>query len=119
MTFTPATHKLHAGQLDQRITLQQRAPGQDALGNASGAWVTVREDWARARPLRGREFFAAGQTQASAEVEFTIRWSDDVSAAWRVLWNGTPHDIVAPPMAIDGQRQWLQLMCATGVRDAT
>lgn len=105
-----------AGYLDQRLTLQQRAAGQDALGDASGAWQTVATVWAHAKPLRGREFFAAGQLQAALDVQFTIRYRADVATTWRVLWRGVPHEIVSPPIDVDGRREYLELMCASGIR---
>jgi SPP1 family predicted phage head-tail adaptor len=117
MSTTLATARITAGQLTQRITLQSRAAGADVLGQASGAWTTVAEVWAKARPLRSRELFAAGQMQNVTDVEFTIRWRTDVGATWRVLWRGTPHDITGEPIDVDGQQQWLELMAASGLRD--
>lgn len=118
MSTTPATSAITAGQLDQRLTLQSRAEGSDARGQASGAWTDVATVWGRARPLRSRELFAAGQVQNVSDVEFTIRWRADVRTTWRVLWRGVPHDITGEPIAVDGQQMWLQLLAATGVRDA-
>jgi SPP1 family predicted phage head-tail adaptor len=117
VTSTAATARITAGMLTQRITLQSRAAGQDLLGQASGAWTTVGDVWARARPLRSRELFAAGQVQNVTDVEFTIRWRADVRTTWRVLWRGQPYDITGEPIDIDGQQQWLELLAANGVRD--
>lgn len=117
MVATTSTARITAGQLDQRLTLQSRAGGVDALGQASGAWQDVATVWGKARPLRSRELFAAGQMQDVSDVEFTVRFRDDVRATWRVLWRGTPHDITGAPIDIDGQRQWLQLLASSGVRD--
>ena len=117
MVQTLATARITAGALDQRLTLQSRAAGADVLGQPSGAWQTVATVWGRARPLRSRELFAAGQVQNVSDVEFTIRWRSDVLATWRVLWRGTPHDITGAPIDVDGQRQYLQLLAASGVRD--
>lgn len=108
-----------AGELDQRVTLQQRASGQDSLGQASGAWQDVATVWARREPLRGRELFAAGEMQASADVRFTIRWRTAVTASMRVLWNSVPHDIVGEPIDVDSGGHTLELMCATGLRNVT
>ena len=117
MTTTVATARITAGQLDQRLTLQSRAAGIDTQGQPSGAWVEQAIVWGRARPLRSRELFAAGQTQNVSDVEFTIRWRADVQTTWRVLWRGVPHDITGAPIDIDGQQQWLQLLASTGMRD--
>lgn len=109
--------RITAGMLTQRITLQVRAAGQDVLGQASGAWSSVADVWARARPLRSRELFAAGQVQNVTDVEFTIRWRADVRNTWRVLWRGQPYDITGEPIDVDGARIWLELLAASGVRD--
>jgi SPP1 family predicted phage head-tail adaptor len=109
--------------LDQRITLQSRATGVDALGQESPAWADlpdVPEVWAQAITKRGREYFAAGSVQADAGVVFRIRYRADVllnSATLRVVWRGVPYDIVEPPQDIDGQREAVDLVCSTGARD--
>ncbi len=118
MSTTRATATIAAGQLDQRLTLQSRAAGSDARGQASGAWTDVATVWGRARPLRSRELFAAGQVNNVSDVEFTTRWRADVRATWRVLWRGVPHDITGEPIDVDGQQSWLQMLASTGVRDA-
>lgn len=105
------------GELDQRLTLQQRAGGTDVLGQPSGAWQDVATVWGRARPLRSRELFAAGQVQNVSDVEFTIRFRADVQANWRVLWRGVPHDITGRPIDVKGQRTHLELLATSGVKD--
>ena len=116
MATTASTARITAGQLDQRITLQQRSAGADVLGQPSGAWADVASVWAKARPLRSRELFAAGQIENVTDVEFTIRWRADVRNTWRVLWRGVAHDITGMPIDIDGQQQWLELLASSGVR---
>ena len=117
MVQTASTARITAGQLDQRLTLQSRATGVDVLGQASGAWADVATVWGRARPLRSRELFAAGAMQDVTDVEFTIRHRDGITANMRVIWRGVPHDITGQPIDIDGQRQWLELLTSSGVRD--
>lgn len=113
----PTNARIAVGHLDQRLTLQSRATGVDANGQPSGAWQTVATVWGRARPLRSRELFAAGQVQNVSDVEFTVGWRPDVASTWRVLWRGVPHDITGAPIDIDGQKRWLQLLAASGLRD--
>lgn len=117
MSTTAATARIHSGLLTQRVTIQRRAAGVDVLGQASGAWSTLAEVWARARPLRSRELFAAGQIQNVSDVEFTIRWRSDVTNDMRILWRGQPYDITGEPIDVDGQQQWLEVLTASGVRD--
>jgi SPP1 family predicted phage head-tail adaptor len=110
--------KIGARDLDQRITLQERLAGQDVLGNASGAWQDVVTVPGKVRPLRSRELFAAGQMQNVSDVEFTLRYRSGVTSNMRVVWRGKAHDITGEPIDVDGQRQWLQLLASTNIRDA-
>jgi len=102
--------------LDQRITLQQRVAGRDALGQATSVWADVATVWARAEPLRGREYLAAEQAQSEVSVRFRIRWREGVTSGMRVLWRGQPHDIDGA-IDVNGAKSELQLMCIAGVRD--
>ncbi len=111
---------VNAGSLDKRITLQQRVSGKDARGQESTSWenlATLPTVWARAEPLRGREYFAAGQVQSEVTVRFTIRYRADVEPTMRVLWRSQPYEIVS---VIDTRAEGVQLelMCMSGVRDA-
>jgi len=107
---------LNAGHLDQLVVLQSRATGQDAHGQANGAWQAVATLWAQVQPLRGNEFFAAGQTHAEVDVRIRIRYRAGVLPTMRVLWRGTPHDIISV-IEPNGGREQLELMCRTGARD--
>lgn len=109
--------RLTAGNLRERITLQTRAAGQDELGRPAGAWADSVTVWAKAEPLTGREFFAAGQLQSVASVRFVIRHRAGVTDSMRVVWRGEPYEITAPPIDTDGAREQLELMCSHGIRD--
>lgn len=107
---------MNAGPLDQRITIQQRTAGVDALGQAATTWADVAEVWAQVQPLRGTEFFAAGQIQSAVEVRFRIRHRTGVAPTMRVLWRSQAHDIVSV-IEPNGAQVMLELMCTAGVRD--
>jgi SPP1 family predicted phage head-tail adaptor len=107
---------LDASRMTERITLQERTGGVDVLGQAQESWSTVAEVWAQAQPLRGREYFSAGQMQAAVDVRFRIRFRDDVLPTWRVLWRSQPHDVVSV-IDVEGARECSELMCLAGVRD--
>lgn len=105
------------GQRNQLITIQAPPTGRDALGQVTGSWTDVAQVWARARPARSREFFAAGTMQAVADVVFGINWQDGITSDMRVLWRNVPHAIVGEPADVDGGRHTLELMCTSGARD--
>lgn len=104
---------LEAGALDQRVQLQKRTPGTnvDALGQAVDPWATVATVWAHAAPLRGRDYFAAGQTQEELTVRFLLRYRADVGPGWRVQWRGKAYEVVGEPVDVNGRRERLELMC--------
>jgi SPP1 family predicted phage head-tail adaptor len=112
---------INAGRLDQRITLQQRAAGADALGQESTTWTDLATVWASVTTKRGREFFAAGAVQSEAAAVFRIRYRADVitlgSGALRVMWGSQPYDVIEPPQDLDAQHVAIDLMCTTGARD--
>jgi SPP1 family predicted phage head-tail adaptor len=104
---------LDTGRFRERLTLQAPAPGAaDARGHGPDTFVDVAEVWGAAEPLRGREFFAAGQQQAQVDVRFRIRYRAGVLASWRVLWRGVPYQLSSPPIDVGGQRLQLELMAA-------
>lgn len=88
---------LATGAFRERLTLQAPAQGAaDARGHGPDTFVHMATVWGSAEPLRGREFFAAGQQQAQAEVRFRIRYRADVLPTWRVLWGGVAYALTAP-----------------------
>ncbi len=105
-----------AADLDQRLTLQQRAAGTPGLGHTSLTWQDVATVWASVRPVHARDFQAADQAQASSTVRVHIRRRAGVVATMRILWDGRPWDIVGEPLPVD--REWLRFDATTGVRDA-
>lgn len=108
---------LAAGDLRERVSIEQRAESLDGIGENQGAWSTLATVWANAEPLRGREYFAAGQQQQTVDVRFRIRYRADVTGLMRVVWRGVPHDIVGPPINVEGRREYLELMTVQGQRD--
>lgn len=108
---------MQAGQLNQRVTVQQPSTTVDALGQRVETWADVFTDWAQALPLRGREFFEAGAMQSEATVRFRLRWRTGVAANMRVVWQGVPHAIVGDIINVGGRHEVLEIMAAAGVRD--
>lgn len=108
---------MRAGSLNQRLTLQVPATGLDAHGQESTSWQTLATVWGSAQPLRGRDFVAAQQVQATVAVKFSVRYSAALLGARRVLWRGEAYDVQGEPIDVAGRRESLELMCESGVRD--
>lgn len=106
-----------AGQLNQRVQLQQRGAGDDALRESNGAWVNVgAEVWAKVEPLTGREGLAAGALQQTVDTRFILRHRGDVTPDMRVVWKGRAYDVISAE-PVDGGIEWLEIMAVHGVRD--
>lgn len=102
----------HPGQLNERITFQARAAGQDALGQANGAWANVATDpevWARSAGVSSRDIAAGGMHAAGVDAKFLVRYRADVQPTWRVLWRGQPYRIVGEPAPVSGGTEWLEI----------
>lgn len=107
--------KLRRHELDQQVTLQSRSVTQDAAGQEVITWVDVATVWAQVQAVRGREFFAAAQTQQEQTVKVRINYRADVLLTWRLVWQGRNHDITG--VIPVGRNDMLELMCLQGVKD--
>lgn len=112
-----ATRIYSAGQLNQRVQLQQRAAAENVLGEPEGAWVNLGAPiWAKVEPLAGRELLAAGAMQQPVDTRFVIRWRAGVTPSLRLEWRGQPYDI-SSALPVDGGTEWIEIMATSGVRD--
>lgn len=105
---------MKAGLLDQRVTLQSRSVTIDAAGQDVITWIDVVTVWAQVQALRGREFFAAAQTQQEQTVKVRIRFRE-VLQTWRLVWRGRNHDITG--VIPVGRNDMVEIMCIQGVKD--
>lgn len=101
-----------------QISIQHRVDTVNSRGEVIPAWADLHTGiWAAREPLRGRDYFAAGQMQTPADVRFTARWRPGITPLMRVMHAGQPYDIVGEPIDVDGRRVTIELMCVAGVRD--
>ena len=116
------TSAFQPGRANQRIKLQAKSVTRNDIGEEVVTWADVVTDtadhaiWAEAWPLKGREFFAAQQTQYAADVRFRIRYRDGVTREQRILWNDDPYDII---MLVDvgAARQTIEILAVNGLRN--
>lgn len=106
-----------AGDLNQRIRIDQRVKSENARGEITYTWAPLITVYAQAVPLRGRDFFAAAQTQSEITTRFRIRYRTGIDPTMRICWKGALYQIKAPPMEVNGGREWIDLMCRAGVSD--
>lgn len=116
------TSAFQPGRANQRIKLQAKSVTRNDIGEEVVTWADVVTDtadhaiWAEAWPLKGREFFAAQQTQYAVDVRFRIRYRDGVTREQRILWNDDPYDII---MLVDvgAARQTIEILAVNGLRN--
>lgn len=84
-----------AGRMDQRITIQARAAGQDAAGQPLTTWPDVATVWADVRHPTGMEATRAGAETSVAVASMRIRWIGGIDAGMRVLYAGAIYRITA------------------------
>lgn len=105
---------MRAGQLKNRITIQQKVNGKDALGQTVDQWVDVCTVRAEIRDVSGKEYQSSQAEQVQTDCKILIRYRKNITADMRVLCNGTYYDIKA--VLEDVKRTRLELPCQKGVR---
>lgn len=116
------TSVFQPGRANQRLKLQAKSVTRNSIGEEIVAWTDVVTEtadhaiWAEAWPMKGREFFAAQQTQYAADVRFRIRYRDGITREMRILWNDEPYDIV---MLVDvgAGRHTIEILAVNGIRN--
>ena len=105
---------MKAGRLRNRITIQQKVVGKDALGQDVDLWVDVCKVRAEIRDISGREYQSSQAEQTQTDCKILIRHRNDITSDMRVMYNGTYYDIKA--VLEDVKRTRLELPCQKGVR---
>ena len=108
------TARISASELDQRITLQTRTSGVDAVGQDIETWNDLITVWARVRPLRGRDLIIANSAASKDRIVFGIRYMPGVDSTERLIWKSQTYDITVPPINVDGANHTIEIMCTSG-----
>ena len=98
---------MRAGELKNRIVIQQNSPTRDAYGAAIPSWSTVDTVWGRVADLTGREFEAAQKLNAEVTSRIKIRYRSGVTPAMRATWSGHTYDILAVIEKVQDRELWL------------
>ena len=105
---------MKAGLLRNRITIQQKVNGKDALGQTVDQWVDVCKVRAEIRDMSGREYQSSQAEQSQTDCKILIRHRNDITPDMRVLGNGIYYDITA--VLEDVKKTRLELPCKKGVQ---
>lgn len=96
--------------LNSRVTIQQRATGEDALGQPLQTWQTVATVWADVRNNSGMQAINAGAQLSTVRASIRVRRRADIAAGMRVMCGSTVYAIHAVlPDQVD--RRLMDLTC--------
>jgi SPP1 family predicted phage head-tail adaptor len=102
---------MNPGKLNCRVAIEQPDGTRDALGQHDPeAWVLLDTVWANIRYGSGREAIEADRETASARVSIRIRRRTDVTAAMRVVYEGTVFQIMSV-LQDPASKQHTDLVC--------
>lgn len=79
---------MQAGDLSQRIIIQQKARVAVGGGNYTETWPTFARVWARVLPVRGDERTQGDQIEARTMYRITINRREDLTEEVRISWKG-------------------------------
>lgn len=106
-----------SGRLRHKVQLQENQITQNPnTGEMVSDWVTVADVWASVEPLSVREFIAASAEQSEVTGKMVMRYRDDVTAAWRVVFRGKWYAIKGVIPDADSGREHMTIMTGEGVR---
>ena len=84
---------IRAGELDTRITIEQRSTTQDAAGEPAVEWDEFAERWASIERTPGSEVWASAQRGGRVPTVFRLRYLAGVLPEMRVVAQGRVFDI--------------------------
>jgi len=110
------------GRASHRIRIEEKSVTRNSIGEEVVTWEDVITDtadnsiWAEVWPLKGREFFAAQQTQYAADVRFRLRYRAGLTQDMRVVWNGDAFDILSI-VDVGAAHHTTEILAVHGVRN--
>lgn len=78
------------GRLRERVTIERREAGRDAIGGATGEWRAVGDAWAAIEPDGKSALVEADAIRARVRWAVTLRSGADLIIDDRIIWRGTP-----------------------------
>ena len=86
---------MRAGELRERITIQQNTLTRDTFGAEVPHWADLATVWAKVVATSGSEQISQAIGVATTIYSITIREREDVDTSMRVLWEGATLEIKA------------------------
>ena len=105
---------MEMGLLRHRVDIQQRTGTLDTFGQAVQTWTTLFTVWASIEDISGKELLASMAINSEISTHIYIRYRAGITAANRVLYQGTAYNIQAVVDAT-GRKRELHLMCSKNI----
>lgn len=86
---------MRAGELRERITIQQKTITRDEFGGEVATWSTLATVWAKVVAMSGSESISQAAGVMTVAYQITLRARDDVDASMRVSYEGLTLEIQA------------------------
>ena len=83
------------GRMRERITVEKPTEERNRFGEVSLGWQAVRTVWAKVDGLNTRETLQAMQANAIVSHKMTIRFFEDITHEYRVIWRGRVMEIAS------------------------
>jgi SPP1 family predicted phage head-tail adaptor len=111
------TTKEQIGKLDRKILIQRAIYGAAGTSNERliTGWTEIAENgqpWANVEDGPGSEEFEGDQLVAVQTVNITMRYWDDISMQYRILFDGNIHNIISSVKI--GRKRFLKLITRVG-----
>lgn len=98
-----------AGELTERVTIEQPTNAQNAVGEATLTWSTLATVWAKVQSLSGREAERYGAIVGFSGHKVTIRNLPGITTGMRVIYRSRTLEIGA---INEYERVWyMELIC--------
>ncbi len=114
---------VRSGELNRRITLQQRSASTDSFGERSPTWQDLMTVWAEIEPLSGRELELAQKLSSEASHRITVRYQPVLSdtrwaASLRALYKSRIFNIQAALNEYEANVR-IHLLASEGLNDGS
>ena len=97
-----------SGRMDRKITLQEPTTTTNAYGEETTTYADQPDTFANVRQQSSQEVFNGGKV-SEVEAVFTLRYRADVTATWRISYDGDTYEIMGKPREV-GRRRFLEIM---------
>lgn len=102
---------MEIGKLSTRLTLQQPSSSQDTLGQPLATWSDVATLWCDVRHASGLQSIKADADTSTAKASIRIRHRPGVTAAMRLVEQGTGTVYKINAVLPDARKSFVDLVC--------